>query len=137
MGQAPFYAKSVFNFFEPDYIPVGEAREQRVFAPEFQMINDLTAIDTANYFHQGIAYGLGTHWMHPSVYLDYSGYEALAAAPAILVDSLNVLLMDGDMSPEMQAEIAQTLAAISQDTDDQVIAVLQLIYSSPEYVIQK
>lgn len=41
------------------------------------------------------------------------------------------------MSPEMQAEIAQTLAAISQDTDDQVIAVLQLIYSSPEYVIQK
>lgn len=136
-GQAPLYASSVFNFFEPDFMPTGEAQDARVFAPEFQISNELAVIDTANYFHRGIHDGLSTHWMHPSVVLDFGALEARAADPAAIVDHLAVVLMDGDMSPAMRQLLLDTMASVSQQPWNQAVAALQLIYSSPEFVIQE
>ena len=43
-AQRPLGAPTVFNFYEPDYLPPGELAQAGVFAPEFQIANETTAM---------------------------------------------------------------------------------------------
>ncbi|MGO4778477.1 DUF1800 family protein, partial [Lysobacter sp. 2RAB21] len=40
LGQAPMYASSVFNFFSPNYRPMGEPSQLNLAAPELQLATD-------------------------------------------------------------------------------------------------
>jgi uncharacterized protein (DUF1800 family) len=42
MEQKPLYANTVFNFFEPDYVPDGDLKEAGKYGPEFQKLNSIT-----------------------------------------------------------------------------------------------
>lgn len=48
--QRPLSAPSVFSFYSPDYIPPGPLRAGGFAAPEFQILNSVTAITGANRF---------------------------------------------------------------------------------------
>jgi|GEM_PF-1790055 len=56
--QVPFMAPSVFNWYLPDYIESGSHhRDAGMFAPEFQILNDHSIMNVANYFQRICKYG--------------------------------------------------------------------------------
>ena len=48
LGQSPFNAPSVFNFFLPEYSPQGPINQQYLVAPEFQILNSTNSIGLIN-----------------------------------------------------------------------------------------
>lgn len=149
-GEAPLRAPSVFNFFSPDYSQPGEIEDRGLRSPEFQILDDDHIVATPNYFfHQIFCNYVGSDkcWgsdFPETLQMDYGSDAVLAASdPQALIDSYNLLLMSGQMSPFMQQVLLTRLNAM--DSDDygselglaRVKQALFLIMSSPEYSVQK
>ncbi len=49
--QHPLASPSVFNFFQPDYQPIGDIADLSLFAPEFQIFNSSTSLNYVNLVH--------------------------------------------------------------------------------------
>ena len=64
-GQSPLGAQTVFNFFEPDYTLAGPLMDAGLFAPEFQIVTELVAVDMANHLFDGIRSGFYVGSSHP------------------------------------------------------------------------
>ncbi|NJL31386.1 MAG: DUF1800 domain-containing protein [Phycisphaerales bacterium] len=47
-GQFPLSAPSVFNFYKPDFAPIGEVRNAGLVAPEFQIATDSQLVSAPN-----------------------------------------------------------------------------------------
>ncbi len=145
-GQTPLVAPTVFNFYTPDYTAPGDLANAGLSSPEFEITTDTTAIATANSI-RAMIYGVGYSGL-PSgtdtVKLDVSAYTALASTNvAGLIDSLNALLMNGQMSPAMRTELINTVGSISTAgtsadvaTERARTAVL-LISTSPQFAAQR
>lgn len=54
IGQAPMGQPSVFNFFEPDYMKPGLLADNELYTPEFQILDDVTSVEFANYVWRGL-----------------------------------------------------------------------------------
>ena len=111
MGQDPYQAPSVFNYFTPDYQLPGTA----LFAPPFQIHTEATTVTRSNWVNTlifgtvGVPFGpTGT-----SVAVDLAQFDALAANPATLVDALDQRLTHGAMSAGMKATIVDAVGRIS------------------------
>jgi uncharacterized protein (DUF1800 family) len=137
MGQAPFRAPSVFNFFSPDFAPEGLLSELGLRAPEFEITTEPAVIVATNTMRRLVrdAYGVSAL---DKLRLDLSEELALAGDPAALVDRLNTLLFAGGLSPELAA-IARDLASEIPPGEPlrRVQAVITLLVISPEFVVQK
>jgi uncharacterized protein (DUF1800 family) len=147
-GQAPNRARSVFNFFLPDYQPPGEVAQAGLFAPELQIINETFVTRTANWFwfaaereHVGSPFA-----QNPDVWrvlIDLRPHYALAAQPGALLDRLDVLLMNGQMSEGMRAILLAHLNGIPFTAGNdsggraRTWGAVHLIMTSPEYIVQK
>ena len=138
LGQAPLSAPSVFNFFEPDYSPPGILETRGLFAPEFQISSEIAVIGTANYFHEGIAKGFHTESEEGGpLRLRFDYEQRLEEDSVALVEHLDLLLMSGTMSKEMKHALVDLLNEINDEELNKVRSAVQLIATSPEYVIQK
>ena len=150
LGQAPLSAPSVFNFFRPNYRKPGAIRELGLFSPEFQIVNDNTAIHMVNRLHAsvfnsdrdmvGVSRTLGsTLSQSGNIALDFSAEKRLAAQPAALLDRLDLLLMAGTMPPAMKQVLVDAAARMPmadggrQRVEDTVF----LIVSSPQFSVQR
>src|SRR5581483_5954094 len=96
-SQSPLYAPSVFNFYAPDYMLPGTLEQAGLFSPEFYITTDSTAISSANKM-RGAVYNTPSDTNPDIIVPDLSALSALSSNPAALVDSLNYLLMAGEMS---------------------------------------
>ncbi len=68
-GQAPLHAPSVFNFFRPGYTPPQSlVAEQRMVAPEMQLVNETTVTGYVNAVLDLLSNGIG-----PTVVVDGDG----------------------------------------------------------------
>ena len=136
-SQAPLYAPSVFNFFSPVHSQVGPIENAALVAPEFQITTDTTVITTANKMRSEV-YRQPNPSNPDGIVLNLSAQVALASNPAGLVDSLNVLLMGGQMSPNMRTILINTVNQIpAANTLERAQTAVHLIVISPEFVIQK
>ncbi len=136
-GQAPLYAPSVFNFFSPFYSQVGAIENGGLVAPEFQITTDSTVITSANKTRSEV-YRQPNPSNPDAIVLDLSAQIALASNPASLVDSLNVLLMSGQMSSNMRSIVINAVSQISAaNTLERAQTAVHLIVTSPEFVIEK
>ncbi len=136
LGQSVLRSPSVFSFFSPDYTAPGRLANNGLVAPEFQITSETTAISSANYLHSLIYDGLGSG--AAKVTLDLSAAQALAGDPVQLVAYLNTLLMAGNMSADMQSTLLTALNAISpKDPAERARSAVEIIVTSPEFVIQK
>jgi len=141
VGQAPIHAESVFNFFQPDYAPPGEIRDQQLVAPELQISTEyLTTIFTSYLYRQ-------THdWntLDPRAYtytgriqLNFEDDAALADDPDALIDSVALKLLGGQISDTLRAQVREVVVGISDIwPESRVSAAIFLIASSPEYAYQ-
>lgn len=158
-NQQPLYANSVFNFFKPGFIPPGEMTTKQLYGPEFQITTDSQIAEMTNDVEPR-AIWLDIHDACDStddfgdVAIDHQRDLALAGSgqggpsdPSDrLVDAYNVRFMGGRMSSYMRTTLVNYLNRIDHYWNDngkqdwriaRIQRALYLIFTSPEYAIQK
>lgn len=140
--QRPLGAPTVFNFFEPDYQAPGPISEAGLFSPEFQIINEATAVLTANDLYSQICAGWSSNNCHgrmtstptgnayfPASSLDSlpggnCGTSCTASQDADLIEALNVRLLGGTMSGNL-GDLSNPSSASNTGTKGILLRFLQ------------
>ncbi len=133
ISQMALRAPTVFNFFEPDYVQPGMLAEGGLYAPEFQILTDSTAITGPNLYYNHI-------FTSPSgVTLDLGEVIGLAATPEPLVDRLALLLAAGALSPDARARIlaAQNALPGATSATERVRTAIYLVLNAPDAAAQR
>jgi hypothetical protein len=137
LAQSPLLAPSVFNFFSPNFRPVGPIAAAGLVAPEFQITTETSVVGALNFFGTLVDkgyYGSGD----TRLTLNYAVLEALAMDPGKLADHINMLLMAGAMSSPLRDTLVRAVAAMpTTSARNRVEAALMIAAASPEFVIQK
>jgi uncharacterized protein (DUF1800 family) len=150
-GQRVLYSPSVFNFFQPDYKPVGPIADAGLYAPEFQIVHSVTIIGYMNAIHKWIFEDnlAGNTELFPGenssandvkLKLSLDDELALLSQGKIeeLVERLNLVLMQGQMSEETRDIIISSLQDVkSEGNAFQLDMALYLTMISPEFLILK
>ncbi len=144
LGQTPLRAPSVFNFFRPGYAPPNTTiATAGLVAPELQIAHEVSVAGYLNYMRSS--------WIPVSttrdVRQDYSAEIALADDPAAVVERANLLLMSGQMTDALRAQIVAAVASrnytgtnqtsIDNMRRDRVYIAVFLTMASPDYLTQK
>lgn len=147
LGQHPFRSPSVFNFYRPGYIaPNSQSGELGLTAPEFQIMNQSSAIGYHN-FTSEFAFNFSPQrdGQLESFIPNYDDELSLVDTPADLVDHLALLLTADQLSvPEREAitAILETLpvetgdpAAEAFDRFQKVATAVALVINSPSFAV--
>jgi len=135
LGQANLNSSTVFNFFEPGYVLPGDLAAAGLYAPEYQILTDSTAISSANVLYNYLYATRGA----TTIGLDLSALTGIAKQPEQLVDRLNTLLCGGSLSTTDKARIVTFLKAVPASTTDleRVRSGIYLCVVGPAGAIQK
>jgi len=156
LSQSPLRSPTVFNFFYPGYEFPGALASAGLTTPEFQLTTASGVAAQMNFLEGGILNNTGnTNGLssftagNGSIVLNIApwmtaNYTSNAGIPT-LVSNLNTLLVAGQLSIPAQTNIinfvtnAVNFASPTNQTQmrDRVRAVVHLIVSSPDYIIQK
>ena len=136
LAQTPMRSPSVFNFFRPEYVPPNSSiAAANKFSPEMQITQEMSVTGYLNFMRDAIQNGTG---ISNDIKADYTAELALAGTPDLLVDRVNLLLMQNQMSSTLRAQI---LAAINSNPNNsninRVYLAIFLTMASPEYLVQK
>ncbi len=156
--QSPLRSPTVFNFFYPGYEFPGVLASAGLTTPEFQLTTDSGVAAQMNFIEGGILNNTGnTNGLssftggNGAIVLDVdswmkTNYTSNAGIP-LLVSNLNNLLAAGELSAVAQTNIIGYVANTNNfsfatpptqtQMRDRVRAVVHLIASSPDYLIQK
>jgi uncharacterized protein (DUF1800 family) len=110
LGEMPLRSPTVFNWFAPGYVPSGTSIAQAgLLAPEMQMTDVSTVVGYLNYMQEAIG---ADATRGPDIYANYDAEIALANMPDQLVDRINLLLLAGEMEPNLRSEIVSAVGSI-------------------------
>ena len=152
VSQASLDAATVFNFFKPGFIPPGEMTTKNLLGPELQLQTDSNIANSTNTIGGNIAYFDSNQTCDNDAtgYIEYDQNEDSALAgtgtggsSAGLVDAYSTRFMSGQMSPFMRQTLIAYLDTITNDNTGsdwrkwRVLGALYLIFTSPEYMVQK
>jgi len=142
LGQQALGANSVFNFFSPEYAPLGPIREAGLTAPEAQIYTDANILTTTTKLST-LAYifyhGADENARNKS-YIDISAEMAMASDPEALLDRLDLVLMSGQMGADMRTILINHMNNLPADEAGRSLRVrdaIMLIMASPQYLVQK
>ena len=136
IGQNPLRSKTVFNFFEPNYIQPGRLGRAGLISPEFQITNDTQIIGSTNQMREVVYRGFG--WNEDEIKLTFTTLLPLANTPSLLIDELNLILMSGQMPLQMKTIIINTISQLPANNQaERVRTAIHLVVTSPQFVIQK
>jgi hypothetical protein len=138
LSQAPLRSPSVFNFFRPDFSPLGKIKEQGLVAPEFKISSESRLQKLDDTFINFATVG-GFKRTDP-VKLDLTDEVAMIDNPEEFIEYLDVLLTSGSMSTGLKKILLKYLSSNRIDTNDDekiVRNIIALIISSAEYSIQR
>lgn len=134
LAQTPMRSPSVFNFFRPEFVPPGSAiATANLVAPEMQITDETSVTGYLNFMRDAIANGTGRA---DDVTPDYRYELGLANTPEQLVDYVNLLLLQNQMSSTLRSQILTAMNSTSSDLDRVYVAIF-LTMASPEYIVQK
>jgi uncharacterized protein (DUF1800 family) len=147
--QRPLGSPSVFNFFQPDYQPIGPIDDADMFAPEFQITNSVTILGYANRLHDWIMktnqvmeyrdfFSGETNDDDRRVNLELTDELNLEEVSEIgaLVERLNIILVGGAMTSATRTMITEALESIPEDEwEIRVRMAIWLVMISPDYLI--
>lgn len=156
LPQYPFASPSVFNFFSPDFQPLGPLQNAGLSGPEFQITTSVSAIKMINFVETAVLYdvlmdvpegdldedSLPTDRLPTvsDVLLNLEPYMPLNGNIPALLDQLDLLLTYGTLSNEMRQIITTALTAHFDETDEWEETVrfgISLLLNSMEYAILK
>lgn len=140
--QASLRAPTVFNFFQPDFARPGVLASAGLYAPEYQILTDTTAITMANFYDFYINNprpALPSAENREAVYLQLYDFLSMARSPQALVDRLNLTLAAGTLSQTATDIIVGALNALPAEADDaqRVRLAIYLVVNAPEGATQK
>jgi len=145
--QRPLGAQTVFNFYEPDYRQPGELNDAGLYSPEFQILDESSAILASDEFWRRVYSGYSftnnttTAFNIPAnaAYLPSETIDALPADNAAMVEALNVRLLNGVMSATMRGKLVALLNGALAGTDKRrkALNTIHLIVLSPEFAVQR
>jgi uncharacterized protein (DUF1800 family) len=142
--QQPLSAPSVFNFFKPGYAPAGPITDNGLVAPEFQIMNAVTALRLPNYYLSALRNGFnrwGSDNRKEIVRPHFDAELALVEDVPALLRRLDLLLTGGTLSGEQHEVIREAVEKIDssmwQWKFERVRMAIYLIVSSPEFGILK
>ncbi|MEX0321309.1 MAG: DUF1800 family protein [Puniceicoccaceae bacterium] len=118
-SQSPFDSPSVFNFYLPEYQPIGDILDRDIYAPEFEISTDVTSISLANAIYrlvyEGIADEIGRRSYSQGT-LDLTYQIALADDIDALIDHLDVMMTAGRLTDENRAAIAAAVEVFGSNS---------------------
>jgi len=137
LGQSPLLSPSVFNFYSPNFRQPGAIAQAGLYAPEFQITTETSAVGALNFFaslFNSEGYGNGS----ARLVLNYAPLEALADDPPKLVERLDLLLFSARMSDGTRMRLVTMLDAMrARSARERVKAALIVTALSPDFVIQQ
>ncbi|MBK8838374.1 MAG: DUF1800 domain-containing protein [Hyphomonadaceae bacterium] len=155
LSQAPLTSPSVFNFWRPGYTPPNSTQlgQHNLVAPEFQIIDEVTAPAYVNLIQETVQNGIGwaaEGFTGHDVRAAYSAEIAIADNASALVDRLNRLLFYGQMSTTLRDRIiagvnavpipavtGSNQAAIDSAKLTRARTAIFFAMISPEYLVQR
>ena len=144
LGQNVFNPPTVFSYFPADYGLPGTS----LVGPEFGILDTSTTYARTNFMNTlFVANGgvgiLASGANRPSgTQINFASYQALATTPQALVDALNAKLMHGTMSAPMNANIVNTITAITNaNATTQALqrtqTAIYLVATSAQYQVER
>lgn len=146
--QRPLGSPSVFNFFQPDYTPIGPIESAGLVAPEFQITNSVTIVGYANRLHEWVMKEnnvmeyrdiFNGEWNNDKyVNLNLTDELALDQPGDVdeLLERLNLILFHGQMTWVTRDRIREALLQVPQSNwDVRVRLAIFLSMTSPDYLI--
>jgi uncharacterized protein (DUF1800 family) len=145
LSQAALRAPTVFNFYEPNFVLPGAVAEAGLYAPEYQILNDTTALTQPNFYYSYIYNNRSaTDMAQQTVGLNLATWLPLARTPQQLVDSISLLLSGGAMPKTASDRIVAAITAMPAGTAtntandiERVRSAIYLVLTSPQGAIQK
>ena len=138
-GQHPLSSPNVFNFYQPNYAPIGEIADNQLVAPEFQITTATTVIGLTNqiglaiFNENQVFHTFRPHFEIPRINL--IAYEELAADPDDLVDKLDIVLTQGQLSRATRDIVLDVLDKVD-DVRQRTKIAIYLILISPDYAVE-
>jgi uncharacterized protein (DUF1800 family) len=142
--QEPFLSPSVFNFYSPNFRPPGQLTTMGKFAPEFQILTAVTAIEASNNLLNSIEYYI-TRWGAPNtanqMKFNFSAETGLASDPEAIIKMLSMKLIGGNLRPKSFQLIREAIVKIPITAEnwqkERVNLAAYLLGSSAEFNILK
>ncbi len=136
-GQHPLYSPTVFNFYWPDFQPIGPIGNQGLYAPEFQVYNARTSIGFVNFVNDW-AVEETLLWTKGNsqniVFTNYDDLLTYAEDTEILLNELDILLTNGMLKDDTR-QIITTIVDPMQDLFEKVKLTIYLMVISADYNI--
>ncbi|MEM9571914.1 MAG: DUF1800 family protein [Pseudomonadota bacterium] len=146
LGQRPFTAPSVFNFYRPGYTAPGtESANAGMVAPELQITNETAVVQYANFMYNVVLRDIGDGGTagEYGIVGDYSSEIELAEDPEALISRLDLLLTAGEMTEATKTRLRTLILSIDvQEADrekwlrERVQRAILLTVLSPEFLVQ-
>ncbi len=146
LGQASLRAPTVFNFFEPGYVQPGLLASFGLFAPEFQIMTDTTAISVPNQLWNFIyATRSTTNATESKIGIQLDSLLPLARTPQALVDRTNLILASGSLPKAVTDQMVASIGAMPNGTGstytsndiERARSAIYLVSSVPPGAVQK
>ncbi len=136
LAQTPMRSPSVFNFFRPEYVPPNSGiATAGLVAPEMQITDETSVTGYLNFIRDAIAYGTGRS---DDITADYAYELSLANRPDQLVDYIDLLLLQNQMSSTLRTQILTAINSNPTNSNaNRVHIAIFLAMASPEYIVQK
>ena len=140
--QIPLASRTVFNFFLPDYQPLGPIAKNGLYAPEFQIHNSRTSVEYMNEVNDWVVWGyVMDDWENENPYVTYNIDELknLARDPEVLINRLDMLFTHGSLSERTRGIIKEAITPLinADYRNDRVRLAMYLLLISPDYNIMK
>jgi len=139
--QLPMFSPDVFNFYSPDYSPIGLLADNGITAPEFEIHNTQIATSYINKVNDWTEYNYFMYsWEdgNPLVLLDRTFLESLADEPEQLLHELDVLFTHGQLTDETRGYIRTAIDGLAIDNlYERVNMALTLLLISADYNIMR
>ncbi|WP_159739765.1 DUF1800 domain-containing protein [Vibrio atypicus] len=140
-NQYPLGANSVFNFYQPSYVPPGELSHLGLTAPELEIIDWSQLINLGNVFYRSLLdYGQnrGNSGNKKELYIAPTDLEQLAESGQgeQLVSAINRLVLNQQGSPEVLTRI-QSIYDGHNNKFYAVPKMLFIAFISPDFMVQE
>jgi hypothetical protein len=152
LGQNPFQAPSVFNFYHPEFSPAGPLTQAGMVGPEFEITNASTISGFADWANVNFILGFENYFSGTDpgrvIRPDYSAYLPLTDTPAELIDALELVLCAACLNPAFKTQLVDVIGKVNWGDpsapgraeylrQEKLHAALWQIINSPEYSVQK
>jgi uncharacterized protein (DUF1800 family) len=142
LGQSPLRAPSVFNYYDPTYVPSKiQLKDAAVVSPEMQITDEVSVAGYINFMQGVITNGVSDLKPDYSVQMDLAKKDAKAQPKDAtqLVSNLNLLLTANQLSSSSITSISSAINAMSSKDDvailNRVKAAIFLVMASPDYIV--